>query len=964
MRKNRYNNGYVGKKDTTQFVGGNVSTSKVQTEIQPYLNGYYKPSDIPVYVRPTNGNGYGARAQCVLKEGVLTSVRVITTGSAYTSDPIVTLYGDGVTSYAGVTRTANTITAISPWFSITSIQIIQEGSGYGSTPTVSFSAPTNGTVSCTGSISGTTLTVTAVTTGVLYPGQLITGTGIASNTIITGYISGTGSTGTYTVNNSQTVGSIAISGTGTATGTATVTNGVLTQIQITYAGAKYTTPPTITISGGSPKVAAAAIAKIRPDTGVYTAAPSVTITGGGGSGAVGEAQISGKIGTITLTAGGTGYTEVPTVFFGDTIGLQAIGTATISGGAVTGITLTSGQNVIWNSAPPITIGGWKPLPTLTAGEQKFVGTFAVYDNDSNIVGINCSGNYTVDWGDGSAPVNYSTNTTASKIYDTVSFANITNQDTFRNYKTVTITVTPQAGQNLTKVDLHVRHPSFSVSYVSQFLDIKIVGSSLNTLGIGSNIGYVYPYMLEQFEYVGTNSISNFIYLFLNCYGLKNVVALHKGTATNFANMFQNCYSLEKAPDLDTSSATSTNSMFNSCYNLKYVPVYNTSNCTFFSSMFASCFSLVVAPPLDTRKCTTGISSMFNACYNLKIVPNYDLTAATDVSSFFASCYSLEEVPQLSIPNATTISGIFSGCYSLKSVPEILTTGKLTNASSAFSNCISLKSAPLFNTSAVTNFANMLQNCYTLKEVPEYDTGNATNLSTMFSNCYSLLKVPNFNTKNCTNFSTMFSGCSSLSVAPNLDTSNATDLNTMFQLCYSLQYVPTLNCAKTTSLLSTFSGCYTIREVPYLKTENCLTMSSLFSGCYCLTGVTMSVGTPTVGTQSSTQYNQMFNNCYSLTEVRGLTTSGGANTTIYSNMFGQFSTQTCPSLSRIQLYGINQNINVSSSRFGATALNEIYSNLAVVGASGAGAKTITVSSNFGTANDNPAIAIAKGWTVTG
>ena len=47
-------------------------------------------------------------------------------------------------------------------------------------------------------------------------------------------------------------------------------------------------------------------------------------------------------------------------------------------------------------------------------------------------------------------------------------------------------------------------------------------------------------------------------------------------------------------------------------------------------------------------------------------------------------------------------------------------------------------------------------------------------------------------------------------------------------------------------------------------------------------------------------------------------------------------------------------------FGAAALNEIYANLS---ANGAG-KTITVTGNYGTASDDPSIATAKGWTVTG
>lgn len=59
----------------------------------------------------------------------------------------------------------------------------------------------------TGSISGTTLTVTAVTSGTLYVGQTIQGTGVTANTMITALVSGTGGIGTYTISTSQTVGS-------------------------------------------------------------------------------------------------------------------------------------------------------------------------------------------------------------------------------------------------------------------------------------------------------------------------------------------------------------------------------------------------------------------------------------------------------------------------------------------------------------------------------------------------------------------------------------------------------------------------------------------------------------------------------------------------------------------------------------------------------------------------------------
>jgi hypothetical protein len=59
----------------------------------------------------------------------------------------------------------------------------------------------------TGSISGTTLTVTAVSAGYIGAGATITGSGVTSGTTISSVISASGGVGTYTVSASQTVAS-------------------------------------------------------------------------------------------------------------------------------------------------------------------------------------------------------------------------------------------------------------------------------------------------------------------------------------------------------------------------------------------------------------------------------------------------------------------------------------------------------------------------------------------------------------------------------------------------------------------------------------------------------------------------------------------------------------------------------------------------------------------------------------
>jgi hypothetical protein len=95
------------------------------------------------------------------------------------------------------------------------------------------SANNTDAASVVGSISGTTLTVRSVTSGVLAVGQWLTGfdsvAGISVGTTITAFNTGVGGTGTYTVSNPQTIGGATFTGTnGTgATLTASAVNGTV-----------------------------------------------------------------------------------------------------------------------------------------------------------------------------------------------------------------------------------------------------------------------------------------------------------------------------------------------------------------------------------------------------------------------------------------------------------------------------------------------------------------------------------------------------------------------------------------------------------------------------------------------------------------------------------------------------------------------------------------------------------------
>lgn len=95
----------------------------------------------------------------------------------------------------------------------------------------------------TGSISGTTLTVSSMTSGSIFIGQVITGTNISSGTTVTDFISATGGVGTYSVSNYHTnVSATTITGSSQTFGygvTLIPTNGVTDQPATTYLFSDY-----------------------------------------------------------------------------------------------------------------------------------------------------------------------------------------------------------------------------------------------------------------------------------------------------------------------------------------------------------------------------------------------------------------------------------------------------------------------------------------------------------------------------------------------------------------------------------------------------------------------------------------------------------------------------------------------------------------------------------------------------
>ena len=99
--------------------------------------------------------------------------------------------------------------------------------------------------------------------------------------------------------------------------------------------------------------------------------------------------------TITITAGGSGYSSAPTVAItgntagpgSSTPGSGAAATATVSGGAVTAITLNNGGSGFQNGAVVSFSGGGGSGATATASVYKGTKVYTRYNNDANLTPV-------------------------------------------------------------------------------------------------------------------------------------------------------------------------------------------------------------------------------------------------------------------------------------------------------------------------------------------------------------------------------------------------------------------------------------------------------------------------------------------------------------------------------------------------------------------------------------------------
>ena len=562
------------------------------------------------------------------------------------------------------------------------------------------------------------------------------------------------------------------------------------------------------------------------------------------------------------------------------------------------------------SVPPLTPWvrnkAWLTMPAISSSDNKFAGLFQVYPN-SPYLALNAAGNYTVDWGDGTATENISSGVQANHLYDfaAAGLANTNAPVTFQDSgDTVTrashgyvngdqvslfnIVSTTGITEGGTYFVINKTTDTFQISltlggsaivlttdgtgtllpYKQAIVTVVPNGGSFTTINLqvkNSTTGL--PAYAQGFGDIiiagpslSTITIGSASPTVLP-YTLEQV-EIKSSAITSYTDLFQNCRGLRNMVAINSSgTVTSASGMFASCYKLQTVPYFTTSSLTGaagFNAMFQNCYSLVSVPPLNTSAGTL-FSSMFNGCNSLTSVPAFNLSAGTTFTNMFNGCTVLTSVPAFNLSAGTTFTTMFSACTALITVPAFnLPTSGSVDYTGMFSGSNSLTTVPMFNLSAGTTFTNMFQSCRSLTSVPLFNLSAGTDFTNMFNGCTVLTSVPAFNlpTSGSVDYTGMFSGCTGLPSVPAFNISRGLASGNMFLNCYSLSRAPITGLKVGTTFTSTKMSVASLEEVFTNTTagSGAITITSSFGAGQAPLVVTAATAATTTGSNVVTIAN--------------------------------------------------------------------------------------------------------------
>jgi len=365
---------------------------------------------------------------------------------------------------------------------------------------------------------------------------------------------------------------------------------------------------------------------------------------------------------------------------GDVVSVQPInvnltdGTNPVAPDSVTlvGNTLTIEQGEVWWKRNPL----WLPLPTVNVGDNRFVGLYAVFEDDAdgNTITIDIGAGNQIDYGDGTIITSITGTNTHVYNYATIS-SPILQMEDGTNYKMVVVDCDITGTTNV----ILNQTITGRVRRVTGWLDILAAGSSLLDIIISNNESSIsgFSLLLERLLIVEMNALATGGGQLCNILTKLRILKFPSlNTATNLNRTFQNTGDIrdENGNPLSINNTTLITSIFHifrSSAITKFGDI-NIPNCVGQTNLFlaakiqelgdlnfnsfttlSNAFESSDINKIGSINVTTSLTSLnraFTFCYHIrKIVFTGDMSSVTNTNFAFAQCFSLN---RLILPNLT------------------------------------------------------------------------------------------------------------------------------------------------------------------------------------------------------------------------------------------------------------------------------------------------------------------------
>jgi hypothetical protein len=463
---------------------------------------------------------------------------------------------------------------------------------------------------------------------------------------------------------------------------------------------------------------------------------------------------------------------------------------------------------------------WIALPLATS-DEKVVALLAIKENAPNAIALNATtstGQYTVDWGDGTSQ-NVNSGTTASKTYTFAQFDNSTL--TSEGYKQVIVTITPVTAGALRNANFQLKHSFLTATTAPaiDWLEIKASGPgfiNFNAFGTFSlnQFGLVQYPMLENVE-VLSGDLAQTVFNYTFNHSARNLKRFYFVSRTNplttlqMIGTFNNCFSLitcEIHCPQNFIQPSILNNTFANCYHLRLIPNFKFESAGTTNSAFFNCYELTALPPI-VFNVNTDSSSMITQCYKLK-----SLSVTNNTSTLHNIQASNLERVDLTI-NST---GPLRAASNLSLTYAKVTLNSNVSGNQMFNNCVNLKKVDFSGSGNITNAVQMFFGCNSLEEVGQFNTTGMTSADGMFQNCFNLKRIGtyDFSSLGAGGIGSLIAGCHNLRELPySAMTTTAQTSNVVFTDAYSIKELPPINLnLGAGSILTSFNNLYECERI--------------------------------------------------------------------------------------------------------------------------------------------------------